>query len=87
MPWHEVTPMQEKLKFGNLAAAGRFSVTELCADFHVSRKTGHKWLRLAAAQFRIVTVAALWPSFTTSRRSQSMAAVTARSFTAQRGPG
>ncbi|MDP1579481.1 MAG: leucine zipper domain-containing protein [Candidatus Didemnitutus sp.] len=24
---------------------GRFTLTELCADFRVSRKTGYKWLR------------------------------------------
>lgn len=45
MPWNEVTPMEQKQRFVSLAATGRFTVTELCADFHVSRKTGHKWLR------------------------------------------
>lgn len=44
MAWNEVTLMEEKLKFVSLAATGRFTLTELCADFHVSRKTGHKWL-------------------------------------------
>jgi transposase InsO family protein len=37
--------MEEKQRFVSLAATGRFTLTELCADFHVSRKTGHKWLR------------------------------------------
>ena len=44
MPWNTVTPMEERLRFVSLAATGRLSVTELCADFHVSRKTGYKWL-------------------------------------------
>ena len=45
MPWNQVTAMEEKHRFVSLAATGRFTFTELCADFHVSRKTGHKWLR------------------------------------------
>jgi transposase len=36
--------MEEKHRFVSLAAIGRFTLTELCADFHISRKTGHKWL-------------------------------------------
>ncbi|MBE7537708.1 MAG: helix-turn-helix domain containing protein [Opitutaceae bacterium] len=35
--------MERKHRFVSLAATGRFTFTELCADFHVSRKTGHKW--------------------------------------------
>ncbi|MBE7538016.1 MAG: helix-turn-helix domain containing protein [Opitutaceae bacterium] len=35
--------MEQKHRFVSLAATGRFTFTELCADFHVSRKTGHKW--------------------------------------------
>jgi hypothetical protein len=27
------------------AVSDRFAMTELCVDFHVSRKTGYKWLR------------------------------------------
>ena len=45
MPWNEVTPMEEINRFVCLAAAGRLTLTELGADFHVSRKTGYKWLR------------------------------------------
>jgi transposase InsO family protein len=36
--------MEQKHRFVSLAATGRFTFTELCADFHVSRKTGHKWV-------------------------------------------
>lgn len=44
MPWKEVQPMEEKLKFVTLAGTGRFSVAELCREFGISRKTGHKYL-------------------------------------------
>ena len=36
--------MEEIIRFVLLAQTDRFTVTELCADFHVSRKTGHKWV-------------------------------------------
>jgi transposase InsO family protein len=44
MPWKEVEPMDEKLKFVTLARTGRFSLSELCLDHGISRKTGHKYL-------------------------------------------
>lgn len=50
MPWNKVTPMEEINRFVSMAASGRFTVTELCADFHVSRKTGYKWLRRYEAE-------------------------------------
>jgi len=50
MPWKEVTPMEEINRFVSLAASGRFTRTELCRDFGVSRKTGHKWLRRYRAE-------------------------------------
>ena len=45
MTWNQVTLMEQKHRFVSLAATGRFTFTELCADYHVSRKTGHKWWR------------------------------------------
>lgn len=36
--------MTEKERFVTLAQTGRFAITELCADFGISRKTGHKYL-------------------------------------------
>jgi transposase InsO family protein len=48
MAWNEITLMEQKQQFVSLAATGRFTFTELCADYHVSRKTGHKWV----ARFR-----------------------------------
>jgi transposase len=43
MAWNKFTLMEQKLQFVSLAATGRFTLTELCADFRISRKTGHKW--------------------------------------------
>jgi hypothetical protein len=43
MAWNQVTLIEKKLQFVSLAAIGRFTFTELCAEFHVSRKTGHEW--------------------------------------------
>jgi len=32
--------MNQKMQFVSLAATGRFSVSQLCEDFAISRKTG-----------------------------------------------
>jgi len=45
MPWKTVSPLEEKQQFVSLAVNGRYTVTELCEEFGISRKTGHKWLR------------------------------------------
>jgi transposase InsO family protein len=50
MPWKAVNPMEEKIRFASLAASGCFTITELCADFGVSRKTAYKYLRRYAAE-------------------------------------
>ena len=44
MPWKNVSSMDQKQQFARLARSGRFTVTELCGQFGISRKTGHKWL-------------------------------------------
>ena len=44
MPWKNVSPMEQKQRFVSLAGSGHFTITELCRDFGVSRKTGHKWV-------------------------------------------
>jgi transposase InsO family protein len=36
--------MDQKQRFVSLAESGHFSITELCGQFGISRKTGHKWL-------------------------------------------
>ncbi len=44
MPWNTVDLMDEKLKFIHLLQSGRFTITELCIDFGISRKTGYKYI-------------------------------------------
>ena len=44
MPWKMTEPMTEKERFAVLARTGRFTISELCNDFGISRKTGHKYL-------------------------------------------
>jgi len=50
MTWKYVSPMEEKQRFVSLAQSGHFTVSELCKEFGISRKSGHKWLgRYASA--------------------------------------
>ena len=44
MPWLETSPMTERQRFVDDAHHGLFSMTELCARYGISRKTGYKWL-------------------------------------------
>jgi len=44
MPWLEVKPMEERIRFVALAESGAGTVTELCRQFGISRKTGYKWI-------------------------------------------
>ena len=44
MPWTNTPTTEQRLKFVTLANSGRFKVTELCVEFGISRKSGHKWL-------------------------------------------
>lgn len=43
MPWRVETPMSQRLEFVEAFARGHWSMTELCARFGISRKTGYKW--------------------------------------------
>lgn len=50
MPWKEICAMDERVGFIAAHQFGLYSMTELCALFGISRKTGYKWLdRYAAA--------------------------------------
>lgn len=49
MPWQTVTPMEEINRFVILVQSGRFSVTDLCEQFGISRETGYKHLARYAA--------------------------------------
>lgn len=44
MPWREYTCMSEREEFVGLALSGEVNFSALCRRFHVSRKTGYKWL-------------------------------------------
>jgi putative transposase len=52
MPWHETDPVNERQKFAAACQRSPQSMTELCAQFGISRKTGYKILRRFAAHGR-----------------------------------
>ena len=43
MPWRKTEPAMERARFIALYQEGLYSMSELCARFEVSRKTGYKW--------------------------------------------
>lgn len=45
MAWRNVLPMDERLRFVYEAQLNRWTVTELCRRYGISRKTGYKWLK------------------------------------------
>jgi putative transposase len=44
MPWQERSPMELRLQFVLEWHSGFYTMTELCADYRISRKTGYKWV-------------------------------------------
>src|SRR5919197_3957882 len=44
MPWKESSPMDQKTQFISDYLRQTLHFTELCALYHVSRKTGYKWV-------------------------------------------
>src|SRR5580765_434432 len=44
MPWLETSPMEERIDFVREYASGVFTMTELAAQYGISRKTGYQWL-------------------------------------------
>src|SRR5262245_30100085 len=44
MPWKESVAMEERLRFIRDAQSDRFTMSELCARYGVSRRVGYKWL-------------------------------------------
>src|ERR671930_438620 len=44
MPWREMSPMDQRLQFVQEVATGLFTMTELAAQYEISRKTGYKWV-------------------------------------------
>lgn len=50
MPWQRRDPVNERLKFVAAVQLGRKTMTELCEEYGVSRKTGYKLLARYAAE-------------------------------------
>jgi putative transposase len=44
MPWQELSPVNLRMQFVSEWHRGCWTMTELCADYQISRKTGYKWL-------------------------------------------
>jgi putative transposase len=44
MPWLETVPMEQRERFIDDHRLGLYDMTELCARYAISRKTGYKWL-------------------------------------------
>jgi DNA-binding Xre family transcriptional regulator len=53
MPWKSVTHMDEINRFVILAQRERFTITELCEQFGISRKTGYKHLEGQSERVRL----------------------------------
>jgi len=49
MAWQTVTPMEEIIRFVSLAQTDRFTLTDLCEQFGISRKTAYKHLERYAS--------------------------------------
>lgn len=43
MPWSTTTPMDQRARFIYDLESYAYTMTELCARYGVSRKTGYKW--------------------------------------------
>lgn len=44
MPWQETSPMDQRWQFVSEYETDLFTMTELCADYGISPKTGYKWV-------------------------------------------
>lgn len=57
MPWLETIPVEERRQFIRDAQSDRFTMSELCSRYGVSRRIGYKWLARYAqsAVSRILT--------------------------------
>jgi len=52
MPWQEIRPTDQRERFIDDERLALYSMTELCARYGVSRKTGYKWLARFGADGR-----------------------------------
>src|SRR6478609_5238770 len=44
MPWSQTTAMHQRTQFIADHLRGTHSISELCAEYGISRKTGYKWI-------------------------------------------
>ncbi len=44
MPWQEMSPVNLRMHFVTEWHMGCWTMTELCTDYQISRKTGYKWI-------------------------------------------
>ena len=73
MPWKNVSPKEEKQRFVSLAQSGHFTVSELCKEFGISRKSGHKWLgRYASGGMAGLEARSRAPRQVTSRTEEAV---------------
>ena len=52
MPWLETAPVDERIQFIQDALSDRFTMSELCARYGISRRIGYKWLERYAEEGR-----------------------------------
>jgi putative transposase len=50
MPWKELSPMDQKTQFVSEYLRDSLSFTDLCQRYHISRKTGYKWINRYEAE-------------------------------------
>ncbi len=50
MPWKILNVMEQRTRFIVLSKQGQQSITQLCDDFGISRKTGYKWIKRASEE-------------------------------------
>jgi transposase InsO family protein len=50
MPWREMSAMEQRLEFVREFESELFTMTELAAQYGISRKTGYKWLERYAGE-------------------------------------
>jgi transposase InsO family protein len=73
MPWNTTPTPEQRLKFVTLAKSGRFTVRELCEQFGISRKCGHKWLvRFAQGGAKALQDASRAPHHSPQRTSEEL---------------
>src|SRR4051812_43758226 len=80
MPWKESSPVSERLRFVQACLDRRAKIVEICQQFGISEKTGHKVL----ARFREFGVAGLAERSSARAHQHHMSAATAARIVALR---